>query len=48
MPITIDMLIRIVDKAQTIMEFDALIEEIVDKLRNESVEDYKKYLAEYV
>ena len=46
-PITIDMLIKIVDKAQSIIEFDTFIEEISEKLKNSSVSDYKEFVNNY-
>ena len=46
-PMTIDMLIKIVDKAKNLKEFDTLIEKIAKKLKKESVEDYKKFISEY-
>ena len=46
-PITIDMLIKIVDKAQSLKEFDIFVEEVAKKLKEESIEDYKKFISEY-
>ena len=46
-PITIDMLIKIVDKAKSLKEFDLFIEEIAKKLKEGSVEDYKLFISEY-
>lgn len=46
-PITIDMLLKVVDKSLDIKQFDEFIEEIADKLKNESIEEYKKFISNY-
>ena len=46
-PITIDMLLKVVDKSKDTKQFDEFIEEIADKLKKGSVEEYKKFISNY-
>ena len=46
-PITIDMLLKVVDKSKDTKQFDEFIEEIADKLKKDSVEEYKKFISNY-
>lgn len=46
-PITIDMLLKVVDKSLDIKQFDVFIEEISNKLKNDSIEEYKKFISKY-
>lgn len=47
LPITLGVFLKIVEKAEDIVCFDALIEECSDKLKNNSVVEYEQFINEY-
>lgn len=46
-PITLSMFIKLVEKAMDIAQFDALIEECCDKLKNCTIVEYEQFISEY-
>ena len=46
-PITIDVLLKIVDKSENIKQFDEFIEDILDKLKNQKIDEFKDFIYNY-